>query len=224
MKKFKHALLSLLSQYVGPMLIRLYSSTFRVHITNQQHAAPYLQETHDGIFSLWHGRMFPLIYQHRHKRIHILISKHKDGEYVNAIVKGIGYGTIRGSSTSGGGRALMEMIKKAGTGKNFAFTPDGPKGPSGKIKSGLIFFAQHAHLPIIPVGASAEKYFELRSWDNYLIPKPFSRIYLVYGTPLNIPKKLTSKERTHYTNQLETLMNNATAQADHLAGRQNTNL
>jgi lysophospholipid acyltransferase (LPLAT)-like uncharacterized protein len=102
--------------------------------------------------------------------------------------------TARGSSTRGGSRALIEMIrllKRAGTG---AVTPDGPTGPRHVLKPGVIELAQRAHAQLLPLTFASSRAWVVKSWDRFTIPKPFSKTVICYGEPLSVPKKMTAAE------------------------------
>ena len=108
------------------------------------------------IFAFWHGEQFIPCFHHRNQKVAIMSSLSKDGEIQTGILNLFNYSVIRGSTTRGAQRALVEMIRRIKTGHNGAFAVDGPKGPYHKVKSGIIYLAQKAKKPIIPVSSSPE--------------------------------------------------------------------
>ncbi len=138
------------------------------------------------IYALWHGRMFVPLYCQRLKGINVLVSEHRDGEIIAATLKRAGYGLVRGSSSHGGIRALARMTRLAKKGQMTAFTPDGPRGPRQKVRPGIIYLAGKTGLPIVPLSSGAARKMHLRSWDRFLLPRPFSRAVFTIGEPIYI--------------------------------------
>jgi hypothetical protein len=141
---------------------------------------------HGFIFSLWHGQLLPLLWQHRGEGVLVLISEHRDGEIVARAATSLGFGLIRGSSTRGADRALISMSRELQAGKEVAITPDGPKGPSEKFAPGALIAAQRSDSFIVPVAAAADRAWRLNSWDRFMIPKPFARVTIAYGEPAKV--------------------------------------
>jgi lysophospholipid acyltransferase (LPLAT)-like uncharacterized protein len=139
------------------------------------------------VFALWHARMLPLIFTHRHRNAVVLISRHRDGELVSRIVERLGFRTARGSSTRGGEEGARDLLRLARTGALLAITPDGPRGPAEQVKPGLAFVASRAGLPVMPVASAASSAWVFRSWDRFRVPKPFARVVVSYGAPLTVP-------------------------------------
>jgi hypothetical protein len=141
------------------------------------------------VFTLWHGRLLPCTYHHRHQGVVTLISQHRDGEYITRVVRKWGYTTVRGSSSRGGLDALRELVRHLRAGRSLAMTPDGPRGPREKMKPGPLLAAQLTGAPIIPVvsGASRASYFG--GWDRFMIPHPFARLQIAYGEPVYVPRR-----------------------------------
>jgi len=113
----------------------------------------------------------------------VLVSAHRDGEIVARIAERLGMRTVRGSSTRGAARALLGVVRELEEGREVAVTPDGPRGPARKFASGALVAAQRAGAPIIGIGVSAKRAWRLKSWDGFMIPKPFTRVDVVYSTP-----------------------------------------
>ena len=153
------------------------------------------KETHGTvIYTFWHNRMLIPAYTHRDQLIHVLISQHRDGEYIASVVKQLGFGTIRGSSRRGGMKALKKAFIIS---KNFdiALTPDGPTGPKEIVKDGALYLAYRTRKPIIPTVFLIKSRWELHSWDNFMIPKPFSQVKMIYGKPIFVRSKSEIPEK-----------------------------
>ncbi len=146
------------------------------------------------VFVFWHGEMLSLIQHHRHEGIVCLVSQHGDGEYVTQILHRKGFGTARGSSTRGGSKGLRELLRAAREGRDLAVTPDGPKGPVHGFKTGALVAAQLTGLPMLPLAVRASRAWRARSWDRFMVPKPFAHIRVVYGPPVRVPRGLPDDE------------------------------
>ena len=167
----------------GGALLRLLALTWRKRLVN---AEAYLELVKGGqpvIFAFWHGEMLPLLFSHFGQRVSLLISEHRDGEIIARIGESLGYGSVRGSTTRGAGRALLGLIRELETGASIAVTPDGPRGPARTFAPGALVAAQRAGAPIVPCASHADRAWRLRSWDRFLIPKPFARVTVAYGNP-----------------------------------------
>lgn len=170
--------------FFGVALIRLLGRTWRIRVVNWAPAAAAVKEGKSVVFSLWHGELMPLLFQHRRQGVRVLISEHRDGEIVARVAEGLGFGvTVRGSTSRGGGRALLEMVRVLREGYSVAVTPDGPRGPAHRFAPGALIAAHRAEAPVVCVGVHASRGWRLRSWDSFLIPKPFARVTFAYTAP-----------------------------------------
>ena len=164
-----------------------------------------------GIYALWHAQQLPLTLRHRTENVAVIVSQHRDGEIISRMVEGIGYRTIRGSSTRGGSKALHEFARAASEGHSLAITTDGPQGPLGKCKPGAVLAAARTGLPIVPAAAAAVHAWTFDSWDRFFIPKPGSIVYLTYGDPIHVPPDLTSESTAAWQARVTEAQNEATA-------------
>jgi lysophospholipid acyltransferase (LPLAT)-like uncharacterized protein len=137
------------------------------------------------LYALSHGVLLPLVFTHRHRSASVLISESRDGEIIANVIERMGFHAIRGSSTRGGGRAVIAMARTAREGHDLAITPDGPKGPRGHVAPGVAIVARRGDVPIIPVGVASTSAFRARSWDRFLVPKPFAKVWVVYGEAID---------------------------------------
>jgi len=167
------------------------------------------------VFVLWHGRLLPCSFYHRNRGLATLISQHRDGDHIAGVVeRWWGFSPIRGSSSRGGTSALREIVRTLRSGKSVAITPDGPRGPRQKIKPGPLIAAQLAGVPVVPVSAGTQSAWWITGWDRFLIPRPFSRIRLIYGEPVTIPREADEKEIERLAAHLEERLNFLTELAD----------
>ena len=146
------------------------------------------------IFVFWHGRLLPLIHVHRHQGTVVLVSEHRDGEYLVGLLHHFGFRTVRGSSTRGGVRGLRGLLRAAHTGCDLAITPDGPRGPNRQLKLGALTVARMTGLPLVPVGVGVTSAWRIRNWDGLLVPKPFSTVRVAYGPPTLVPRNADQAE------------------------------
>ncbi|HEY1953059.1 MAG TPA: lysophospholipid acyltransferase family protein [Gemmatimonadaceae bacterium] len=166
---------------LGLGLLHLIGRTWRYRVTNGEALANARATGRGFVFSLWHGHLLPLLWHHRDQGVLVLISEHRDGEMVARAAESLGFGTIRGSTTRGAGRALISMVRALEAGKEIAITPDGPRGPARKFAPGALVAAQRSDSVILPVAISATRAWRLKSWDGFMIPKPFARVTVAYG-------------------------------------------
>jgi lysophospholipid acyltransferase (LPLAT)-like uncharacterized protein len=165
--------------------VRILSSTLRVRHVHPER----IDATSRYILAFWHRQMLALLGRSRWRPpVAVMTSRSKDGDISSAVLALFGIVSARGSSTRGGSTALREILRMARAGKNIVFTPDGPRGPAGVVKDGVIFAAQASRLPIMPMAFAAKKFKQLRSWDRMIIPFPFSKGVIVYGELIVVPR------------------------------------
>jgi lysophospholipid acyltransferase (LPLAT)-like uncharacterized protein len=165
----------------GGVALRALAATWRYRVIGGETIESLRARGTPFIFSLWHGQLLPLIWHHRNQSVAILVSEHRDGELIARLASSIGYRLIRGSTTRGGERALLALVKELRAGKEVAVTPDGPKGPARSYAAGALVAAQRSGAPIVPIAAHADRAWHLASWDDFMIPKPFARVTVAYG-------------------------------------------
>src|SRR5699024_10123895 len=128
--------------------------------------------------------IFLATYFFRNRGIVVITSQSLDGEYIARFIRRFGFGAIRGSSTRGGTKALVEMIRGMRRGLPMGFTVDGPKGPRSVATSGPVLLAKKTGNPIIPFSVEAAGYATITSWDRLQIPRPFTRANIIIGKPI----------------------------------------
>jgi hypothetical protein len=175
-------------QIFGSTLINILIGSLHIQRLNIQNLYEAKRKYGTVIYALWHNSLLILSYPHRFENIHILVSKHKDGEYIALACSRLGYKAIRGSTKRGGMRAMKELIDVASQ-YDIGITPDGPRGPKEKVQNGVIYLAYKTGKPIIPLSCNAKRKWVLNSWDNFIIPKFFSPVKIIYGKPILVSSK-----------------------------------
>ncbi len=201
---------------LGSLFIRLLISTMRIIERPDNYPERLIRQGENIIFAYWHAFMLVPAYTARNLGIKVMISQHADGEYITRVIEHLGFTTVRGSTTRGGAKALLKMIKDSKEGTAIAITPDGPRGPRFTIQPGIIFLSQKTGIPIIPTSLGLTSYWEMPSWDKFRIPKPFSKAALIHGEPIHIPPKLNKSEVVAFCRLLENKMRAITIEAEQL--------
>lgn len=159
--------------------------------------------------ALWHGRLMMVpcfIPSNIHKNV--VVSTHSDGEIIARVQKYLRVKTIRGSTNKGGIGAVREIMKKLHSGESVAITPDGPRGPARKVNGTLVDIAKKLDIPIIPATFSCGKHKKAKSWDSFMIAKPFGKGVFICGDPL-LPS-----DADFGAEKLEKILNQITDEAD----------
>ena len=164
-----------LAAFVFHFLIKAIGATLRFETRGLEHFDEVTRRGAVPIYAFWHDRIFAGTYFFRNRGIVVLTSQSFDGEYIARFIQRFGYGAVRGSSTRGGRRALVELIRTVREGLPVAFTVDGPRGPRYEAKAGPAALAQKTGAGIVPFVVEARKYWTVNSWDRMQIPRPFTR-------------------------------------------------
>jgi hypothetical protein len=198
--------------YVGAGILKLLLLTVRVRVEDR---SGLLTESPDFplILTFWHNRILAVTkaYQSKYpagrKGVAVLTSPSKDGEILAQVMARFRMGAIRGSSSRRGARALVECRRWLQSGADLAVTPDGPKGPRYVMGPGLILMAQSTDARILPVRARFSRFYEVRSWDGFRIPWPFSRIEVTLLPYEKIPPTVDAAAFEAERLRIETILN-----------------
>ena len=178
--------------FIGLAIVRVISSTYRIKMIDPEIERRVFEKDQIPIYASWHQRFFPGITLFaRRKPISIMISRSRDGEIISRIVRLLGWYPVRGSSSKGGSQALRKIKKLVRKGYKVGHIVDGPTGPFGVVKPGLLIII------------SAEKKWIFNSWDRFIIPKPFSRVIIRFCDEICIPKKLSLSDFEEKRSQIE---------------------
>lgn len=173
---------------IATPLIHLIGLSLRIQEEGESAWGPRGRQSEAPLWALWHETILMSVWYHRDQDVHVMISPSRDGELISRIAMFFGYVPVRGSSSRGGREALNELVGHLKAGKRCAITPDGPRGPRREIKPGVLNLARMTGCPVVPFAFEAEHCWRLKSWDKFIIPKPFSRAIFVYGKPMRVPR------------------------------------
>jgi lysophospholipid acyltransferase (LPLAT)-like uncharacterized protein len=173
-------------EWAARPIARAVASTWRFDHVNRAAWDALETSGHGFACMLWHEALLPLLWHHRSAKAVIVVSQARDGQYLSDFAVSIGYRLVRGSSTRGALGALLSAARELEGGAIVAMTPDGPRGPRRQMKPGILAAAQRAGVPVLPVHGEADRAWRLSSWDRFAVPKPFARVRVAYGMPLEI--------------------------------------
>lgn len=202
-----------LAGLLGPVLFRAVYSTLRFEVGGRANQTGW-ESGEPVVFVTWHGRLLPLLHLYRRRGLVMLVSQHRDGEYLTRLGKGLGYAAVRGSSTRGGYPALRQLVRELRSGRSLAITPDGPQGPRERFKPGALQAARITGAPVIPVMAGADRAWWIEGWDRFLVPKPFARVRVMVGKPWHVPRRRSVADIGQDAEELEHYMQQLKAQVD----------
>ena len=207
-KKITHYLQFQILPFILQYIVRF------IYLTNKKtyHYPAQNLENKNLIVAMWHGDLLmqPLNYRNFKKNgtIKVIVSEHKDGEIIRKVCDYLGVGGLSGSSSKGGAKALIGAIKALKSGIDVAITPDGPRGPIYSVADGIVVLSQKTKTDIVVLSCIPTKYWQMRSWDKFIVPKPFGTIDFYVSEPFNVDgmDMETAKELIHnklMENQLE---------------------
>lgn len=189
--------------------VRLYSSTFRLTVENEQEWMDHVGKGGRVLLCGWHQQFFPVIrYFKKYEpyRGSVMISRSSDGEFIAGIATRMGLHPVRGSSSRGGREALAGMVEKLEETGLAIHIVDGPTGPMGVVKAGAIRLASVAGAVIVPFYTSADRAWYFNSWDRFMVPKPFSPVTIRFGDPIPCSPAADSAEFEKQRRALEKTM------------------
>lgn len=190
---------------LGTALVRVLGFTWRVRVSHDHDVRRFRTAKQPIIFMLWHGHLLPLLYHHRGQGAVVMISEHADGEIIARIAENLGFNTVRGSTSRGAARALLGAARVVTDGHDLAVTPDGPRGPAKSIAPGSAVVAQRTGAPVIAAAATARRAWRLKSWDAFLIPKPFATVRIAYSDETRVIAA-DAREAANAADQLRSIM------------------
>ena len=159
-----------------------------------QHLDAIVASGRQPVMAFWHGRILPATFYFRRRGIVVITSENFDGEWIARIIERFGYGTARGSTTRGGRKAMVQLVRDMKAGKPAGFTLDGPRGPARVAQPGAVWLASATGNPMLPFHLEAASAWTLRSWDRTQIPKPFTGVSLVVGEPIEVVPDATDAQ------------------------------
>jgi len=171
---------------VGFRLLQLWVRTLRYEIDDR--AGVIGKPTDQNyIGTLWHNRLliFPFVLRRffSNRRGAALISASRDGELLADAITRFGFDVVRGSSSRLGASAILQLTDVLASGRDVVITPDGPRGPAYELGPGIIFLAQKSGAAVLPVNMEYSRCWRLKSWDRFILPRPFAKIRVIIGQP-----------------------------------------
>lgn len=201
-----------------PQFLRVMHSllmcTLRISTSGVGRSAALLDKEMGVVYVTWHDLTLMPLHLFRHKNIGVMMSTSHSGQIQAAFWRLYGWPTTWGSTKKREGiRALREVLRLLREGQSFAFTVDGPKGPRHQAHAGAIYLASNAPTVLMPLGVAASEYWQLPSWDKYLIPKPFSRVHVHIGAPIPVPTDLKRDDNEVWQEKIGAAINESNAEA-----------
>ena len=208
-KKIRNATTSQLATALLYRLIRAYSWTFRIKVENEDDWLAQVENGGRVLICIWHQQFFPAIrYFKKYQKYNpsLMISRSKDGEIIARVAKMSGWHPVRGSSSRGGSEALHGMIDRLKTSRLSGHVVDGPRGPAGIVKSGVIRMAHATGAMIVPFYTYADRAWYMNSWDKFVLPKPFAKVTLRFGEMIKFDPSENNEDFEKQRLHLEKIM------------------
>jgi lysophospholipid acyltransferase (LPLAT)-like uncharacterized protein len=182
----RNAFLARFAGFTAALILRLIGITLRVTVSVEEGGPPsyFVPAT---IYSFWHRCILPATWFYRDRDVAVMTSQSEDGEYIARTIERFDFVPVRGSSSRGGARALLEMRQLVEAGHTVAFTIDGPRGPKYVAKPGPALLARSTQKPMLAVHFAVDRAWVLKSWDEFMIPKPFARVLLRVSRYMWVP-------------------------------------
>jgi lysophospholipid acyltransferase (LPLAT)-like uncharacterized protein len=176
-------------------VIRLLGPTLRYEVMGWQHAERVYALKKQIIWAFWHRVIIPIVWWRRNHGVVIMNTTAFDGQWTRKVIEWLGFGTAQGSSSRGGLRGLAVMAKRLSEGVDCGFTIDGPRGPRYVAKPGPVILARKTGCPVMVfhIGVDRGKTFE-KTWDHFLLPKPFARAAILFAPPIYVPPDATPEQ------------------------------
>ena len=167
------------------ILAKILSSTVRYQYLNIDYLNRAKEASGPFAVALWHQNSFAATLAHQNQAVAVLVSPDDWGEYLSRFLRMMGLSSIRGKKVKQRSVTISNLPQDELARKALAITVDGPFGPQHEVKAGVVSYAQSRKVPILPIAAVADRYWELKSWDRQRIPKPFSKVRVLYGAPID---------------------------------------
>ena len=212
-KIIKNLIAQHLLAFLTVIYIKLVRITSIILEKNIQSPEFYWKNNKPFILAFWHNQLLMISYCWRsNSRVNILASGHSDGRFGAIVGK---YFKLNNIPTSSYEKSitLKPIFKLLKSSNYIGITPDGPRGPSQKVSDGIIKISKRTQVPIIPIGFASSKYKKLKSWDSFLVTKPFSKCAFVWGNSITIPKNCNENEIEKFKIKLENEINICVEQA-----------
>lgn len=202
------------SVWFGWIFVYLLHKTYKIKVEGEKILTELKEQKQPFLVAIWHGRFFVGLDYLRLWHLVALVSQHLDGEMIARILLRLRFKTVRGSSTRGGKEAFHKMVDHLKNGRNGVIIPDGPNGPRHQLKPGVIFMSYQAQVPIVCFTFSAESAIVFNSWDRFVLPKPFSKVFIKIGEPIWPLQNASDRDFVKMKNYVESEMIKQEKEAD----------
>ncbi|MCU1310251.1 MAG: hypothetical protein JWO20_1376 [Candidatus Angelobacter sp.] len=198
---------------LGTLAIRLIGPTIRFEVEIEEGGTSEIIHV-PAIYCFWHQCVFASAWVFRNRQIAVMTSRSFDGEYIARIIQNLSFRAVRGSSSRDAARALLGMHTEIENGHTVAFTIDGPRGPRHVAKPGPVLLARNTQVPLICYHLALQKKWTLRSWDQTMIPKPFTRALVRFSKVINVTANLDSAGMEKVHAEMQAALERVTAYAE----------
>jgi lysophospholipid acyltransferase (LPLAT)-like uncharacterized protein len=194
---------------IGFRLLQIWARTIRYEVDDRS-ALSSTPVTENYIGALWHNRLLLISFVLKkfvpHRPGVGLVSASRDGDLVADLTQRSGFGVVRGSSSRFGASAMLELAALLSSGRDVLITPDGPRGPVYELGAGIIFLAQKSGAPIQPINMEYSSCWRLRSWDKFILPRPFSKVRVIFGALHRVAPTTSEEEFERERQRLQDVM------------------
>lgn len=213
--KFNFSSLNKTIGALGAWTVRSWMSTLDYRVAYYDHSVDPARPEYDGpkIYVFWHENILFPLYLRGHNNLAMLLSRHRDADVLSEVARQLGFEFVRGSTFRGGSAAIRELIAKSRD-TNLTITPDGPRGPRRVMAQGPVYLSSKIGRPLVLMGFAYDRPWRAPTWDQFAVPKPFSRARAVVSPPVQIPPDLDREGLEHYRLQMEQLLNRLTCEAE----------
>jgi lysophospholipid acyltransferase (LPLAT)-like uncharacterized protein len=203
-----------LTGILGKWILWLWAKSAHTTVLGEEQYKELRSQKKPVIILIWHGRIFFAPYFFRERGIMPLVSPSEDGEIIAQIIARWGYKTLRGSSSHSIIKAWNEMKRELENGGELIIVPDGPKGPGREMKPGAVKLAKETGAYLVPFTFSSSRRKTLKSWDQFLIPRPFTKLVAIFGNPISVASNLGSEELEQKNQEVQEYMIGLDKKAD----------
>ena len=202
---------------IGFPLLKALGATWRWRVDGNAHLESIHVSGGHPIYAFWHGRILPATVFFQRRGIVVITSENFDGEWIARIIRRFGYGTARGSTSRGGPRALLQLVRDVKS-QGVAFTLDGPRGPAHVAQPGAVWLSKATGHPLLPFHCEAESSWTLTSWDRTQIPRPFTTIAMAIDAPIYVPRDSGEADLEQWRLRLEHSLDACRRRCDAMLG------
>ncbi len=182
---------------LGVYLLKIWARTLRYEVDDRAGVVGQpVKENYIG--ALWHNRLLLIGFVLRKfvplRRNTLLVSASRDGALLVGLMQRFGFDVVRGSSSRLGASAVLQLANVLVSGSDVGITPDGPRGPVYELGPGTIFLAQKTGAGVVPVQMEYSSCWRLKTWDRFILPRPFSKVRVIFGPVHRVKRTNTPEE------------------------------